>query len=282
MNVKDKVFVITGATSGIGYEAANEIASQGGYVIFNSRDLERGRSIRNTLAAETNNEHIFVYKGNLASLKEVKTFADSVKEKVDRVDVLLNNAGVFMPKRKTSVDGFEMSFAVNHLAHFFLTYLLMELMVEAPSARIVNTSSEAHRGHKLDFGDIHLENTYSALKAYGRSKLANILFTRRLAEICKHRAITTYAFHPGVVNTGIIREGNFIFKLFFQLFGLTALKGAKPLLHLATSKSIIDFNGMYFNKMERQAPSAEALDNNVAIRLWELSEELCGINEPWL
>lgn len=279
MELANKYILITGATSGIGYVAAKELAKEGATIIFNTREFTRGKEKQAELIRESGNESIYVFKGDFSSLSEVRTFAQEIHQQFDRLDILINNAGVFMPTRKLSQDGYELSMAVNHLSHFLLTHLLMPLLKNAPKARIIHTSSEAHRGNRIHFDDLHFSKAYNGLKAYGQSKLANILFTRMLAQRLMGTEITTYAFHPGVINTDIIREGNIFFKWMFQLFGKTPEQGAAPILYLAKEDSIEELSGSYFNHLALKTPTIEALDDEVGRQLWQTSERLCNMRD---
>jgi NAD(P)-dependent dehydrogenase (short-subunit alcohol dehydrogenase family) len=291
--MKGRVCLVTGATSGIGKEIAAGLASMGATVVVAGR--ERGRceaavaEIRKRSEGSEPQPSYLV--ADLSSLAEVRRLADEFSAAHDRLDVLVNNAGVFSAERRVTVDDLEYTFAVNHLAPFLLTNLLLGRLraassssssssTPAASSRIVTTSSVAHKGASMDFDDLQFERRkYSGLKAYSQSKLANILFTRELArKRLDAGQITANCFHPGAVRTGLVRNG--VYAAVWSMAGpfmLTPEKGADTGVYLSSSPEVEGVTGGYFVKRRQVEPSAEAQDDGAAARLWQVSEELTGL-----
>ena len=201
-----KTAIITGANTGIGLETAVDLAKRGARVILACRSVEKGEAAVQTVKERSGNNDVVFSKLDLVSLQSVSDFCTRILAEERHIDLLINNAGVMMPPYTTTEDGFELQIGVNHLAHFLLTNLLLERLKEAPSARIVNVSSLAHIGGRINFNDLQSKKSYSALLAYGQSKLANILFTRSLAKRLKGSNVTTYCLHPGLVRTELARH----------------------------------------------------------------------------
>ena len=201
-----KTVIITGANTGIGLETAVDLAKRNTRVILACCSVERGETAAVEVRKRSGNNNAVFVQLDLASLDSVRKFAAKILEEEPRIDILINNAGVIRNAFTKSADGFELTFAVNHLGHFLLTNLLLDRIKEAPSARIVNVSSFAHHGARIDFNDLNLERSYSAHEAYGQSKLANILFTRKLAKELQGTGVTVNALHPGSIYTNICRN----------------------------------------------------------------------------
>jgi len=273
-SMREKTVLITGATSGIGYEAALELAKRGARIIFNSRDMEKGEKIQQKLIDKSGNNHIHVFPCDLGSLHQVKVFAHRVLDQFDRLDVLINNAGVLHESYTTTQDGLEATFAINHLAHFLLTTLLTDRLLEREHARIVNVSSASHKGSKIHFDDLQLKDKYWMMRAYGQSKLAMILFTRSLSEKYASQGLIANAMHPGVINTGIIRNTNYILQFFFWLISRSPRQGAQTIIYLAADPEVSDISGEYFVNKRVQRASSEAYNPETADRLWEMSEQM--------
>jgi NAD(P)-dependent dehydrogenase (short-subunit alcohol dehydrogenase family) len=274
--VKDKILLITGGTDGIGKAAAHSLALQGARLLLHGRDAEKGARTVAEIKARSQNPAVEFMQADFSSLAEVRRLAADVIEKVPRVDVLVNNAGGIFTKRAESKDGYEMTFAVNHLAPFLLTHLLMKTV----SARIVTTASDAHRGRAIAFDDLQATRKYSPMGAYGMSKLANVLFTRALAKRLQGTSVTATCLHPGFVRTSFGRN-NEVSPLLKGIFGLvsrfarTPEKGAETLVYLASSPQVQGASGGYYFDCKLTAPSPAAQDDEAAERLWELSEKLC-------
>ena len=201
-----KTVIITGANTGIGLETAVDLAKRNARVILACRSVERGEKAAVEVRKRSNNDNAVFRQLDLASLESVRKFAGKILEEEPRIDILINNAGVALPERNLTKDGFEMQFGTNHLGHFLLTYLLLDRIKEAPSARIVNVSSMGHSFGHLDFDNLNSERSYSQLVTYGTSKLANIVFTRALAKRLEGTRVTANSLHPGSINTELGRH----------------------------------------------------------------------------
>jgi len=278
--MKGKVCLITGGTDGIGKETAYGLARQGARLLIHGRDAEKGARAVEELKARSGNAAIDFLQADFASLDEVRRLAARVAERAPRIDVLINNAGGMFTKRQLSKDGYERTFAVNHLAPFLLTHLLLSTLRSSAPARIVTTASDAHRGAKLDFDDLQSTRKYSPLAVYGRSKLANVLFTRALAKRLAGSAVTATCAHPGFVRSNFGRDMPSFSRAMFGLvtrFARSPEKGAETLVYLASSPEVEGASGGYYFDCKLTQPAAVALDDAAAERLWRVSEELVGI-----
>ncbi|WP_435008357.1 SDR family oxidoreductase [Tundrisphaera lichenicola] len=276
-----KTCLVTGATAGIGRIAARELARRGASVVVIGRSPERCKSTVESIRRETGNPDVESLVADLSAQAEVRRLAEEVQARYPRIDVLLNNAGAMFSKRRESVDGIEMTFALNHLGYFLLTNLLLDPLKEGAPARVVNVASEAHRMvSKVDFDDPQGRKKYGGWHAYGQSKFANILFTYELARRLSGTGVTANALHPGFVASNFT-EGNgamgWMMRRFASLFAITPDEGAKTSIHLASSPQATGVTGKYFAK-EKPIPSSKPThDEAAARRLWELSEELTGM-----
>jgi len=272
-----KTTVITGATSGIGEATALALAKNKHALYLLVRNTQKGEELKKKLAKETGNKDIFIVKCDLTDLESVREAAEELKAKLFNINVLINNAGGMVDKYELSKDGVEMTFALNHLGHFYLTMSLMPLL-EKGHARIINVSSGAHKMGKPDFDLVENEQTYSSIKAYGRAKLFNIYFTKSLAEKYKDKGITAYALHPGLVNTGFGAGISGLSKILLWLarpFMISPEKGAETSVYLATAGSKIESkSGLYFIKKKVAKPTTVANDDNARNQLWAISEAL--------
>jgi NAD(P)-dependent dehydrogenase (short-subunit alcohol dehydrogenase family) len=266
--------VITGASSGIGRAAAVELAKQGANVVPIGRDPKRTASIARKVGAEP-------VQADFSSLADVRRVADLLLERHERIDVLVNNAGLVAGRRRLTADGLELTMAVNHFAPFLLTNLLLERLKESAPARVVTTASDAHRGGLLDMSDLNGERRWSAWSAYGTSKLANILFTRALARRLEGTGVVANCLHPGVIRTGLargaplpIRAGWRVASVFFGSPG----KGASTLVYLASSPEAAGVSGGYFSDSRLANPSVQAQDDELGEELWKASERLVGLS----
>jgi retinol dehydrogenase-12 len=281
--MRDKICVITGATDGIGKEAAYGLAVQGAQLLIHGRDPDKGARAVAQLRARSGNPAIEFLQADFASLADVRRLAATIIQRVPRIDVLINNAGGMFMKRAVSRDGYELTFAVNHLAPFLLTQLLRGVLQSSAPARIITTASDAHKGVTLDFDDLQSTRKYSALRVYGRSKLANILFTRALAKRLAGTAVTATCMHPGFVRTSFGRDMGLISRSLFNLvarFARSPEKGAETLVYLASSTAVEGVSGGYYIDCGPATPSAAAQDDEAAERLWRVSENLVGIAAP--
>lgn len=276
-NLDGKVVLVTGATNGIGLAAARELARMGATTCVVARDHAKGVATAARIREAAGNDRVALFVADLASQAEVRRLAAEVRQRVEGLHVLVNNAGAIYTQRQLSADGIEMTFALNHLGYFLLARELLPLLEASAPSRIVNVSSTAHERARMDWGDLQSEGAYSTWKAYGQSKLANILFTRELARRLPGRRITVNALHPGVVATGFGRNNGGLFRLMMQLgapFLSTPEKGARTLVFLASATEVEGITGKYFVNCRERQPSAAARDDAAALRLWEISERL--------
>jgi NAD(P)-dependent dehydrogenase (short-subunit alcohol dehydrogenase family) len=274
-----QVGVVTGASAGIGRYTALGLARSGMCVVMTGRDHDRLEAARRFVAAGLSGAQIETALADFASLGAVRRLADEILSRHDRLDLLVNNAGLFSPNFRLSQDGYEMTFAVNHLAPFLLTNLLLDRLKESAPARIVTVASRAHRGQRIDLATIAGPRDWSMTKAYGRSKLCNILFTRELARRLEGTGVVATCLHPGVVATGIGQRGGLV-ELGWRLmkpFMISPEKGAETSLFLATVPDPEPFNGGYVVAKTLARPDAAAFDEGMARRLWEESERLVGL-----
>jgi len=268
--------IITGATSGIGEQTALALAKKDHALYLLVRNTEKGFQLKHKLEAETGNQHIFVVQCDLADMQSVNDAAEELKAKLFAINVLINNAGGIFNERELTKNGFEMTFAVNHLGHFLLTKLLMPLL-EKGHARIINVSSDAHKAGKPAFDDLQAVQGYSSIKAYGMAKLFNIYFTKSLTEKYADKGITAFALHPGIVNTGFGAGTSGLVKALLWLarpFMISAEKGAQTSVYLATASKLDKLSGQYFIKQKVAQPAQLANDEAARNRLWEISEQL--------
>jgi len=274
--MKGKVVVITGATSGIGEVAAIKLALMGARIILIARDKARADATLSRLRQSAPHAAFALYFADLSLIKEASRVGREIASVESRIDVLMNNAGGIFYEHKVTREGLELTFATNHMSYFVLTEALRSTLLASSPARIVNTSSEAHRRAKLDFNDLQNARNYRALTAYSQSKLCNILFTRELAKRLSGTGVTTNCFHPGFVATRFADGGKGALYYGFQVakkFALTPEQGAETMIYLASSPSVANLSGEYFEKCAVKSPNAEAQDEEAARRLWEVSEE---------
>jgi NAD(P)-dependent dehydrogenase (short-subunit alcohol dehydrogenase family) len=276
-----KTVVITGGNSGIGKAAAVDLARAGARVVITARSQERGTAAMADIVAASGSEHVELSVFDLADLSSVRAGAADLLERCPQIDVLLNNAGLILTQRTLSADGYEATFAINHLGPFLLTELLRERLIESAPSRIVNVASTAHtfarRG--MVFEDLMAERSYKQMEVYGRSKLANILFTTELADRLAGTGVTANSLHPGSVATGYARDGDTTGFMawgikVFAPFSLTPEQGGRTSVYLCSSPEVDGVTGTYFAKCKPKTPSANARDRAAATRLWEVSEQL--------
>ena len=276
--MEGKVCVVTGATSGIGKAAAAALARRGATVVMVGRD--RGRT--EAAAAEIRSESAPPPRAeiaDLASMEQVRGLAERLAG-LERIDVLINNAGLVLRERRITPDGCEHVFALNHLAPFLLTNLLLPKLTASVPARVVTVTSDAHSAARLDLSDPNLERGWDSWRSYANSKLANILFTRELARRLDGTGVTANCAHPGVVRTGFGRQASPLLKLGITIgrpFMLSPARGADTIVYLASSPAVADQTGGYYVKRQRREPSAAARDDAAARNLWEISEQMTGL-----
>ena len=274
--MKDKIVLITGATSGIGKETAVGLAKLGATIVFTTREIDRGRTARDEIIRESKNDKVDFIHCDLASLDSIRSCCEEFKNKYERLDVLINNAGVWDFRRRESRDGIENTFAINYLAPFLMTNLLLDILKRSAPSRIINVASAPYvfwiaRTRTINFDDIEFKKSFSAWKAYSQSKLAVILFTKLLAEKLKDTGVTVNCLHPGTVATNISRDANFVYRAFFKLFGKDPKKGAETSIYLASSPEIEKVTGEYFADKKIKQSSSESHDMEIAKKLWDLS-----------
>jgi NAD(P)-dependent dehydrogenase (short-subunit alcohol dehydrogenase family) len=278
MTLQGKVCLVTGATSGIGLETARALARRGATVVVLSRSRERCEATAEALRAETDNPRIEPLVADLSAQAEVRRAAQEFRQRFDRLDVLVNNAGAAYMKRRESIDGIELTWALNHLGYFLLTNLLLDILKRSAPARVVNVASDAHRHPKgIDFNDIQAQGRYRPFLRYGISKLANVLFTRELARRLEGTGVTANVLHPGLVATNFGAQAPLVFQWIFRLWGLSPEKGARTAIYLATAPEVEGVSGKYFYKEKEVPPAPLALDDALARRLWQVSEAMTGI-----
>jgi NAD(P)-dependent dehydrogenase (short-subunit alcohol dehydrogenase family) len=280
--VKDRVAVVTGASSGIGAAAARELARRGANVVPVGRNPKRLAAVSAELRSENPSFDAegAAIQADFASLAEVRRLASELLEQHPRIDVLVNNAGLVAGSRALTEDGYETTFAVNHLAPFLLTNLLLDRLRESAPSRVVTTSSDAHRGGEIDFDDLQGERRWSAWSAYSRSKLANVLFTRALARRLEGAGVTANSLHPGVIRTRLGRRTPLPVRLGWRavsIFFKSPHTGAATIVYLASAPEGGEVSGRYFVDSREGRPSRQALDDALAERLWSESAGMVGL-----
>ncbi|KAG5842724.1 hypothetical protein ANANG_G00180750 [Anguilla anguilla] len=282
-----KTVLITGANTGIGKETARDMAFRGARVVMACRDLARAEKAAAEIRGTTGNQNVAVRQLDLASLRSVRQFVGEYEASEDRLDILINNAGVMMCPKGLTEDGYETQLAVNHLGHFLLTILLLEKLKSSAPSRVVTVSSIAHRGGKIHFDDLCFEKTpYDSLVSYRQSKLANVLFSRELARRMKGTGVTSYALHPGVIRTELSRHLELGYPVLGVLLTVPAFllmktpwEGAQTSIHCAVAAGLEGKSGCYFSDCAVKEPAPEGWDDLTAFRLWEVSARLVGYED---
>ena len=276
--MKGKTVVITGGTSGIGEVAAERLAAQGARIVLVARSPVRADLTLKRLATVNTGVRHAVYYADLSRLAEMRRVAAEVAASEPRIDVLINNAGAVFSRRQVTPDGLEMTFATNHMAYFLLTTMLLERLKATPGARIVSTSSDAHKTGRLDFDDLQSQRSYVGFRVYGTSKLCNILFTRALTRRLAGTGVTANCLHPGFVDTHFADNNQGMLGLAFgilkKIAAITPEAGAATIVYLASSDEVAGKSGGYYYKCAPATPTAAARSDADAERLWTASEEI--------
>ena len=276
----NKLVIVTGANSGIGYETTRALAKQGAFILMVCRNEEKAKEARKEIIDETGNTGLDIVLCDFSIQADIHKAAKEINSQYEKIDVLINNHGFLASEKEETVDGLEMTFAVNHIGYFLFTKLLLEKIKAADSGRIVSVASEAHRAGTYDPENIQLRDGFSPWKAYGNSKLYNILFTKELANRLTDTNVTANCLHPGVVASNFAQSGSWIMKTLFtigKLFFVSPKKGAETSIYLATSPEVENTNGAYFRNKKVATPSATARDPEAAKELWNISEKLCCV-----
>ncbi len=286
--MQGKVVVLTGGTSGIGEAAAMKLASMGARLVLVARDASRAEAtLKRAHRMSPGTAYATAHSAHLADLSlvaETRRVAREIAAAEPCIDVLINNAGLICARRQVTAEGYELTFATNHLAYFVLTHGVLPRLLKSTAARIVNTASEVHRGTKLEFNDLQSQHGYNGFGAYAKSKLGNILFTNELARRLSGSCVTANSLHPGVVASrfGLPREGqggDSSAARFLSTHGISADEGAETIVYMASSTDLTQASGQYYIRCRAVTPSKEAQVRAVAEKLWEESERLGGIED---
>lgn len=285
-HIKGKTVILTGGSTGIGKQVALELARRGGRIILACRDTDKGGNTAEYIRKESKNNDIHVLHLDLSSFKSVHQFVENFINKFETLDILINNAAVMMTPFTKTEDGQEQHFQVNYLSHFLLTHLFLEKLKNAPSGRIINVSALAHRAARMHFDDFSLEANYSGREAYGQSKLAQVLFTRHLSKQLKDTTVTVNAVHPGIVkNTELLRHTSLYNSIYLTiaapltwLFLKTPKAGSQTIVYLAVAPELQEVTGKYFSDCQVKEPSKDAIDDEVAEKLWNESMKLTKLS----
>ena len=284
-NMQGKTVLISGATNGIGKQSALELAKMGAQVVIIGRNKAKTDEALREIQTGSGNKDVHALIADLSSMAEVRQVAGDFRKQFSRLDVLLNNAGGVFVSRQETVDGYEMTFALNHLSYFLLTNLLLDMLKASAPSRIVNVASEAQSGGTLDFNDLQLKNSYGmgGFKAYSQSKLMNVMFTYELARRLAGSGVMANVLHPGFVNTGFGRNNRGLMQMIMSVITLFAIKvedGAQTSVYLASSPEVEGVTGKYFDKSKPKQSSAVSYDEAAQKRLWDISEQLTGVATP--
>jgi len=280
--VKNKTVVITGGNDGIGFQTALALARMGANILIVSRNEQKAKNAVEGIKTSTGNSNINYVIADLSSQKSIRKAAEEIRKRVEKIDVLINNAGGTFQNFQLTDDGLERTIATNHFAYFLFTGLLLHLVKKSDYARIVNVSSGSHYRGKIDIESFTKKKGYFVMKAYGQSKLANVLFTFELAERLQSTNVTVNCLHPGVVKTRIGEKsgalGAIFWNPFVALFGISVAQGAKTSVYLASSSEVKGVTGKYFDNCKPKKPNPLAYDIALRKKLWEVSETLSGFS----
>lgn len=280
VTLDNKTVIITGANTGIGKHAATDLAKRGARIIMACRDMEKANAALKEVIEASGNQNVVTCRLDLADTKSIREFAEKINTEEKQVNILINNAGVMVCPYGKTADGFEMQIGVNHMGHFLLTYLLLDLIKSSAPARIITVSSMAHKWGAINLEDINSEKSYDKRKAYSQSKLANILFTRSLAKRLEGTGVTTYVLHPGVVQTDLWRHLSKPEQAVMWMarpFTKTSVQGAQTTIYCAVAPELDTESGKYYSDCAPANCAQAALDDDMAQRLWELSCKMLSI-----
>lgn len=270
--IEGKVILITGATDGIGKQTALELAQMGAQILVQGRDLDKTAKTCEELKLQTDNDAIFGFVADFADLNQVRKLVREVTNRFDHLDVLVNNAGTYFKQRLLSAQGYELNFAIGHLAPFLLTNLLLDILLKSPSGRIVTVSSSAHASAVVDFDNLQGEKHFDGWQAYCLSKLGNLYMAFELADHLRDTKVSSNALHPGTIDTKLYRSTGFTYN------SRSVVDGAVTSVYLASDPEVEGISGKYFIKKKAVNPAAIAMDNQLRLRFWEESKKLCGLN----
>jgi NAD(P)-dependent dehydrogenase (short-subunit alcohol dehydrogenase family) len=277
--MKGKICMVTGATAGIGKATALGLAEMGATVIVVGRNPQKAGQVVEEIQGKTHNQKVEALIADFSSLDEIRALAQNFKDRHNRLDVLVNNAGLVTQERSKSQDNLELMFAVNYLAPFLLTHLLLDVMKDSAPARIVNVSSFGYKNGDIHFEDLQLTKDFDHRKAYYQTRLGLVLFTLALARRIEGSGVTANVLHPGIVKTNLSYNymANPFFRFFEQLIAVSPEKGAQTSLYLASSPEVEGVNGQYFQKQQIKSLTEKAINQDLQERLWEVSEELAEL-----
>ena len=270
--IEGKVILITGATDGIGKQTALELAQMGAQILVHGRDLDKTAKTCEELKLQTDNDAIFGFVADFADLNQVRKLVREVTNRFDHLDVLVNNAGTYFKQRLLSAQGYELNFAIGHLAPFLLTNLLLDILLKSPSGRIVTVSSSAHASAVVDFDNLQGEKHFDGWQAYCLSKLGNLYMAFELADHLRDTKVSSNALHPGTIDTKLYRSTGFTYN------SRSVVDGAVTSVYLASDPEVEDISGQYFFRKKAVNPAAIALDNQLRLRFWKESKALCGLD----
>ena len=273
-----KVCIVTGANTGIGKETALGLARLGATVVMVCRDRKRGEEAQLEIKQKSGNDRVELMICDFSSQSSIRRFAEEFKQQHDRLDVLVNNAGVVLRERSMTEDGLESTFAINHLGYFLVSMLLLDVLKKSAPSRIVNVASTAHKYSKLDVNAWPIGREYSAFGAYANSKLANLLFTFELARRLQGARVTANCLHPGGVGTNLFRGLPRFLQALIKLVTISPERGARTSIYLASSPEVEGVTGKYFARRRPEKPSEASHNEDAARALWDLSAELTGLN----
>lgn len=279
--MKNKICLVTGANTGIGKATAIGLASLGAEVIMVCRNKDKSEKALKQIIRQSKNNAVHLLIADLSSMNEVRNLSKEIHSKFNKIDVLINNAGLITMQRQSTVDGYEYQFAVNYLSNFLLVHLLLDLLIKSAPSRIINISSGVHRGVNIKFDDLQSEKEYNPHQVYGMTKLAQILFTHKLSKVLEGKNVTVNALSPGIVATNLLSDFNDQPRMLGFLDRLkndSPEKGAETSIYLASSDEVKNISGKYFVNKQIEESSIASYNEKTADRLWDESKKLCGIS----